>query len=72
VDSWDGEKFAATLRHVPGHPDYHSGFRQLLHVAYKVAAEMGEEYLEMLQKHKEIVGEQVMTNIYDRHIQRLF
>jgi hypothetical protein len=72
VDQWDGEKFAATLRHVPGHPDYHAGFRQLIHVGYKVAAEMGDEFLEMVQQHKEIVAEQVMTNIYDRHIKRLF
>jgi len=72
VDQWDGEKFAATLRHVPGHPDYHAGFRQLIHVGYKVAAEMGDSYLEMVQQHSEIVAEQVMTNIYDRHIKRLF
>jgi len=72
VDTWDGEKFAATLRHVPGHPDYHAGFRQLLHVGYKVAAELGDEYLDLLRQHKEIVAEQVMTNIYDRHIKRLF
>jgi hypothetical protein len=72
VDQWDGERFAATLRHVPGHPDYHAGFRQLIHVGYKVAAEMGDSYLEMVQRHSEVVAEQVMTNIYDRHIKRLF
>jgi hypothetical protein len=72
VDAWDGEKFAATLRHVPGHPDYHSGFRQLIHVGYKVAAEMGEEFLEMVRTHKDIVAEQVTTNIFERHIKRLF
>ena len=72
VDQWDGEKFAATLRHVPGHPDYHAGFRQLIHVGYKVAAEMGDSFLAMVQEHSDIVAEQVMTNIYDRHIKRLF
>ena len=72
VDQWDGEKFAATLRHVPGHPDYHAGFRQLIHVGYKVAAEMGDEFLGMLRQHSDIVAEQVTTNIYDRHIKRLF
>mgnify|MGYP001816950346 FL=1 len=72
VDKWDGEKFAATLRHEPGHPDYHAGFRQLLHVGYKVAAEMGDEYLALLRVHSEIVAEQVMTNIFERHIKRLF
>jgi hypothetical protein len=72
VDSWDGERFASALRHEPGHPHYHAGFRQLLHVGYKVAAEMEDEYLEMVRKHRELVAEQVMTNIFERHILRLF
>ena len=72
VKQWNGEKFATTLRNIPGHPNYHSGFRQLIHVGYKVAAELGEAYLAMIRKHSEIVGEQVKTNIYERHIQRLF
>ncbi|NOR33687.1 MAG: hypothetical protein GQ579_03290, partial [Bacteroidales bacterium] len=72
VQQWNGEKFATTLRNIPGHPNYHSGFRQLIHVGYKVAAELGEAYLAMIRKHSEIVGEQVKTNIYERHIQRLF
>jgi hypothetical protein len=72
VDQWDGEKFANTLRHIPGHPEYHAGFRQLIHVGYKVAAELEGEYLKMLSDHKDIVGEQVRVNIFERHIQRLF
>jgi hypothetical protein len=72
VERWDGEKFATTLRNIPGHPNYHSGFRQLIHVGYKVAAELGEAYLAMVRKHSGIVGEQVRTNIYERHILRLF
>ena len=72
VDQWNGEKFAATLRHIPGHPHYHAGFRQLIHVGYKVAAEMGDEFLEMIRLHSDIVAEQVMSNIYERHIKRLF
>lgn len=72
VDAWDGKKFADTLRHIPGHPDYHAGFRQLIHVGYKVAAEMGEDYLSMVRANSKLVGEQVTTNIYDRHICRLF
>ncbi|MCK5136428.1 MAG: hypothetical protein KAR19_11620 [Bacteroidales bacterium] len=72
VSEWDGEKFANTLRHIPGHPDYHPGFRQLIHVGYKVAAEMEDEFLTMVRQNSVVVGEQVMTNIYDRHIRRLF
>jgi hypothetical protein len=72
VNSWGGEKFASTLRNIPGHPDYHPGFRQLIHVGYKVAAELGDEFIRMTAKYSEIVGEQVKTNIYERHIRRLF
>jgi tagaturonate epimerase len=72
VELWEGDKFANTLRNIPGHPDYHSGFRQLIHVGYKVAAEMGETYLAMIRKYADVVGDQVRTNIYERHIQRLF
>ncbi|MFO7935278.1 MAG: tagaturonate epimerase family protein [Bacteroidales bacterium] len=72
VMKWNGEKFANTLRHVPDHPDYHPGFRQLIHVGYKVAAEMGEEYLNMVRKNRDVVGQQVKTNLYERHIRRLF
>lgn len=72
VDHWDSETFAHTLRHIPGHPLYHPGFRQLIHVGYKVAAELGESYLAMIRKHHKVIGEQVTTNIYQRHIRRLF
>lgn len=71
VNSWTGEKLANTLRHIPGHPDYNSDFRQLIHVAYKVAAEKGEAYYAMLRKHSNIIGSCVEENIYERHLKRL-
>ncbi len=72
VAGWTGEKFGNTLRHIPGHPDYNLNFRQLIHVGYKVAAEMGEKYTGLLEKYREIVGGCVEENIYDRHLVRLF
>lgn len=72
VDAWEGERFASALRHVPGHPHYDAGFRQLIHVGYKVAAEMGNDFLEMVRQHRDIVAEQVSANIFERHIRRLF
>jgi hypothetical protein len=72
VQGWDGQKFARTLRHVKGHPDYNPNFRQLIHVGYKIAAEFGAEYTNMLKKYSDIVGQQVTENIYDRHIKILF
>ncbi|MDR1380435.1 MAG: tagaturonate epimerase family protein [Tannerella sp.] len=72
VERWSGEKLSATLRHIPGHPDYNPNFRQLIHVGYKVAAEYGAEYTGLLEQHRDIVGKQVIENIYERHIKRLF
>lgn len=72
VAGWTGEKFANTLRHIPGHPDYNPNFRQLVHVGYKVAAEMGESYTDLLKKYAVVVGNCVEENIYDRHLKRLF
>jgi hypothetical protein len=72
VNTWNTEKFADTLRHIPENPDYDPMFRQLIHVGYKVASELGASYLSMLQKHHQIVGEQVTENIFERHIRRLF
>ncbi len=72
VAGWSGEKYGNTLRHIPGHPDYNSNFRQLIHVGYKVASEMGEGYTNLLKKYSDAVGGCVEENIFDRHLKRLF
>jgi hypothetical protein len=72
VNTWSSEKFVNTLRHIPNHPDYNPDFRQLIHVAYKVAAEMGTTYTDLLEKHAEIIGKCVEENIFERHLKRLF
>lgn len=72
VAGWSGEKFANTLRHIPGHPDYNPNFRQLIHVGYKVASEMGTGYTDLLKKYSDVIGSCVEENIYERHLKRLF
>lgn len=72
VDQWGSEKFANTLRHIPGHPDYNPNFRQLIHVGYKIAAESGSHYTDLLKKHHDLVGRCVEENLFDRHLKRLF
>jgi len=72
VVGWSSEKFANTLRHIPDHLDYNPNFRQLIHVAYKVASEMGTNYTDLLKKHSEVIGKCVEENIYERHLKRLF
>lgn len=72
VDLWGGIRFAKTLRHDQGCHDYDSNLRQLLHVAYKVAAEYGSVYLEAVNNNGEIIGKNVTTNLFDRHLKPLF
>ena len=72
VDEWDSNKYADTLRHIPGHADYNSNFRQLIHVGYKVASELGDEYYNALKGNAEVIAQNVEENIFDRHIKRLF
>src|SRR5215212_4395969 len=72
VKGWSGEKFANSLRHNQQHPDFNPDFRQMLHVAYKVAGENSDRYYAALKKYKEIVGANVTLNLYERHVRPLF
>ena len=72
VMTWSSRKFVDSLRHDQTNPDYNLHFRQLIHVGYKIAAEMGKQYTDALDRFKKIIGENVTTNIYDRHIRRIF
>jgi len=70
--SWDGERFAATLRHDEGSRFYNPDFRQLVHVSYPAAADMGERFLNTLDACRSIIAENVTANLCDRHIVPLF
>jgi tagaturonate epimerase len=72
VRAWDGPAFAAALRHDPTCPEYNLHFRQLLHVGYKVAAEMGSRFTDALEAHAGVIAANVTANLYDRHIRPLF
>ena len=72
VNAWSSEEFVNALRHDQSCPDYNPSFRQLLHVAYKVAYELGDEYLVALDEHREIVARNVTGNLLERHLLPLF
>lgn len=72
IKGWSGQKFASSLRHIPGHPDYNPDMRQLIHVAYKMAALRMDEFFSLLDENRELTGQCVFENIYNRHICRLF
>ncbi len=72
VAGWDAETYARTMRHNQEDPLYNPSFRQLIHVSYKIAAELGDEFLPALEKHTDVIGEQITANLCERHIKRLF
>ena len=72
IASWDGNQYARALRHNQQDPLYNPDFRQLVHVSYKIAAELAPEFYAALERNACVVAEQVKENILDRHIARLF
>ena len=72
VDSWDSKKYVESLRHDRTNENYNQSFRQLLHVGYKIAAELGDKYLDALKENKDIVAKNVTENILERHIKVIF
>jgi hypothetical protein len=72
VANWASWQFVAALRHDPACPDYNPDFRQLIHVGFKVAAELGTRYTACLKKYSDIVGGRVTFNLLERHIKPIF
>ena len=72
VRSWKGTRFSEALTHNSQCANYNPHLRQLMHVGYKVAAEMGSAFQSMLVKHAEIIGEGVKNNLLERHLKPLF
>jgi hypothetical protein len=71
VNKWSGEQFSETLRHNTDCGGYNPDVRQLMHVAYKVAAEMKKRYTHAIKKNEQAVSEAVQENIY-RHLKAVF
>ena len=72
VEKWDAETYARTMRHNQSDPLYNPSFRQLIHVSYKIAAELGSEFYPALEKHTDVIGREITDNLCERHIRRLF
>jgi hypothetical protein len=72
VRGWSSDQYTSALRHVRGAAAYNSSLRQLLHVGFKVAAKMGNRYLDMLEANEAVIAKNVTENLYARHIAPVF
>jgi hypothetical protein len=72
VSAWSPKEYVETLQHDQKNPRYNVHFRQLVHVGFRIAAEMGTRYKNLLKECREEIESNVTTNLFDRHIQPLF
>jgi tagaturonate epimerase len=72
VQCWGSDQLTSALRHDPKNKNYNPHLRQLLHVGYKIAAQLGERYLAGLDACEASVAKNVTENLYDRHLKPLF
>ncbi len=72
VKNWNSEQFADTLRHDQSCEMYNPDYRQLLHVSYKIASQMGHKFTEAVKKYEFNISPNVIDNIFKRHIKPVF
>lgn len=72
VSKWNSTNFSDSIRHIPGNKHYNPNIRQLIHVAYKLAALKMDKYNRLLESNEKTISKCVYDNIYNRHICRLF
>jgi hypothetical protein len=72
VEGWTSEQFVQALRHDQKCPGFNPHLRQLIHVGYKIAAQMGDRYLTMLKTCEATISKNVTENLYERHLKPLF
>ena len=72
VEKWSSTDFVAALKHDQSRPQYNTSFRQLIHIGFKVAAEMGARYTDALDESAKEINGGVTENIYERHLRPIF
>lgn len=72
VNGWTSEQYVSALTHDQRNPRYNDNVRQLLHVGFKIAAQMGDRYLDALKANEAVISKCVTGNLLDRHMKPLF
>ena len=72
VNSWTSEQFVRALRHNKRDEQYNLHLRQLVHIGYPIAAQMGRQFMDALQANRAAIERNVTVNLYERHLTPLF
>lgn len=72
VNNWTSKQFSDALTHDQSCGEYNTSFRQVIHVGYKIAVEMGDRYMNALDTYRDVIEKNVTYNILERHLKLLF
>ena len=72
VAQWSSLEFVGALMHEKDSTTVDRNVRQLVHIAFRVAAEMGDEFRQGLITARETIEGNVTHNLYSRHIEPLY
>jgi tagaturonate epimerase len=72
VNGWNSQQYVDALQHDENCKEYNPNLRQLLHVSFKIAAKMGNRFLDALKSNEEIIARGVTANLFERHIRPVF
>ena len=72
VNGWTSQQYVNTLHHDKNCKTYNPNLRQLLHVSFKIAAKMGDRFLDAVRSKEEIIARGVTANLFERHIRPVF
>ncbi len=66
------EGMSSALSHNPDEKDFNPHFRQLMHCAYKIAAEQRQEFFKLMQLYRKPIEKKVTENLFEKHIRPIF
>lgn len=72
VAAWTATEYADALRHDQACPAFNPHLRQLLHIGFKIAAEMGPRYIGQLKACAASITRNTTGNLVERHLKPLF
>jgi tagaturonate epimerase len=72
VKAWLGAQFARALTHDQSCAEFNPHLRQLVHVSFKIAAEMGPRFHGALDANRDSIAARISGNLYHRHLKPLF
>jgi hypothetical protein len=72
INSWTSQQYVDALRHDKNCQAYNPNLRQLLHVSFKLAAKMGDRFLDAVKSNEDIIARGVTANLFERHIRPVF